>query len=220
MRLIRSCVLCSLAVLLVSLAAGCSSMPAPDAASAVAQTGPYLAANVGESVTYDYSVGDPLNQPFTNLDNKDVAFEGLVGYQFSGVLAAEISYVDLGSLTVDGPSFGGFTDELKVHGFNFGAVGTYPPLTPFAGQLRTGAFAWTQDIDYHDPGEDYVQSESGVGVSAGAGLRYRIPGASGFGVMADWTRYFNVGDNDKSGHRYDRDFFSFGVGYTFGHATQ
>jgi hypothetical protein len=194
----------------VVLCTGCAASPSPNANLMVG--GPYAAITAGETITHDYSVGGPI----ANLDDKGTGFEALVGYEFSGVLAAEASYVDLGSMTADGPAFGGFTDELKAKGFGLSAVGTYPPATPLAGQVRLGGFRWTQDIDYHDVGEDYVASEDGVGFAAGGGLRYRIPSLPALGITAAWTRYFKVGDPDKSGHSYDRDFISAGVSYQFG----
>jgi hypothetical protein len=194
----------------LGLGSGCSSMTTPSAE--LRAGGPYAAITAGETITHDYSVGGPI----ANLDDKGTGFEALVGYEFSGVLAAEASYVDLGSMTADGPAFGGFTDELKAKGFGLSAVGTYPPATPLAGQVRLGGFRWTQDIDYHDVGEDYVASEDGVGFAAGGGLRYRIPSLPALGITAAWTRYFKVGDPDKSGHSYDRDFISAGVSYQFG----
>jgi hypothetical protein len=196
--------------------AGCAASPSPTANLTVG--GPYVAMTAGETVTHGYSVGGPI----ANLDDTGTGFEALVGYEFSGILAAEASYVDLGNMKADGPAFGGFTDELKARGFGLSAVGTYPPSSPVAGQLRFGGFRWTQDIEYNNvsgdfvPVGDYVASEDGIGFSAGGGLRYRIPNLPGLGITASWTRFFKVGDPDKSRHSYDRDFFSGGVTYTFG----
>jgi hypothetical protein len=198
-------------------------MQAPAGGEAARVGGFYVAGTAGVTRTHDYSVGDdPSEDPdITTLDDTGTGFEGLVGFQFAGALAAEATYVDLGKLTAAGPAFGGFTDELKAHGFGLGVAGTYPPASPLAGQARVGGFAWTQDIDYHDASEDYVASESGVGVSTGLGLRYRIPTAPQLGIVAGWTRYWSVGDPDKSGHQYDRDFIAGGVSYSFGgHATE
>ena len=204
-----------LVAFVLPLVTGCASTGSGNNAMARSV---YLAATAGVTKTHDYSVGDdPSADPdIANLDDSGTGFEALVGYQFTGPLAAELHYVDLGNMTADGPAWGGFTDELKASGFGLSAVGTYPPEAPLAGQARLGGFAWSQDVDYQDPFEEFVESENGVGLSAGLGLRYRIPSSPQFGITAHWTRYFSVGDPDKSGHQYDRDFFGGGVSYTFG----
>jgi OmpA family protein len=191
-----------------------SARAAPNPAVA---EGPYLAASLGATTTNGYGVGGAG----AHIDNHDTGVGALLGFRFLGAFAVEISYVDLGSTTSDGAAFSGFNAGLGVHGFALGLAARYPPRTPLAGELRMGAFRWTQSFEFHsgDTG-DAAGSESGGSFAGGVGAHWRIPGVRGLGVTAGWTRYFRVGDPNQSGQRYDRDFIAGGVTWAFGRSTR
>jgi len=171
--------------------------------------GLYVGASVGAAMTngfYDDGAG-------LNVDDSGTGWEALVGYQFAGPIAAEVSYVDLGKVSANGPAI---TNELKSHGVQFCAVATVPAASPLAAQARFGGFAWTQDFNFDRGGETFGSSENGTTICAGFGLRYRFQSLDHLGLTAKWTRYFDVGDSDYSGQSLDRDFFGAGVTWSFG----
>ena len=181
----------------------------PIASSSTQAAGLYLGASVGAAMTN--GIGDEGTD--VSIDDSGTGWEALAGFRFAGPLGAELAYVDLGKVSAEGL---GFSDALKSHGVQFSAVATFPPASPFAAQARFGGFAWTQDVEFDDGVESLDDSESGTTMCAGFGIRYNLKSLDHLGINAKWTRYFDVGDSDGSGHELDRDFFALGATWSFG----
>jgi len=87
-----------------------------------ALAGWFVGGSVGQSKTYDYSVGGPID----SSDEEDFAYRLGGGYTFIKYFGLAGSYVDLGDSHYEGPAFGGFTDTLSAKGFDFSALGVLP----------------------------------------------------------------------------------------------
>ena len=182
----------------------------PIAASSTQAKGLYIGAGVGAAMTqgFDEDGGTDID-----IDDSGTGWEALAGFQFAGPIGAELAYVDLGKISAEGL---GFTDALKSHGVQFSAVATLPANSPLAAQARFGGFAWTQDVEFDDGVDAIDDSESGTTMCAGLGIRYNLKSLEHLGINAKWTRYFDVGDSEGSGHELDRDFFALGATWSFG----
>jgi hypothetical protein len=171
--------------------------------------------NVGQSKTHDYSIGE--GGAVAHLDDTHTAYSAFGGYSFLKYFGGVAAYVDLGTLNADGPSFGGYTDEIKVHGFYIGPLGMLPVHQRVGLFATTGAFFWNQKVHYAAPGDDENFNESGASFAFGAGANVDLTPAHTLGLHLEWMMFRNVGDRNKSGHRYDRSFLALGVVYRFPH---
>ncbi len=129
------------------------------------------------------------------------------------------SYVDLGSTKASGPAFGGFTDKLTAKGWDVSGLGMFPIHGRLGGFGLLGVFRWSQDVHYVETdatyGGVYDYSDSGTGLSMGAGLNYDLV-PKVLGLHFAYRRFLNVGDPNNSGHENDRSFYSLGMAYRFG----
>jgi hypothetical protein len=170
---------------------------------------------IGQAEQYDYSVGGPID----NEDDTDTAYRISGGARFHPNIGVTVSYLDLGEPSYDGPAFGGFTDELEATGWDFSVVAGLAPgqQTMFTVFGMVGLFVWEQDVHYVDPSGTYDYNEDGESLSYGGGLAFR-PGGDGspFAIHAAYQYFQDVGDEDNSGHEYDRSLFEFGVDYLIG----
>jgi OOP family OmpA-OmpF porin len=168
----------------------------------------------GPAQQYDYSVGGPI----ANSDDTDDAYRLFGGYQFGKYFAVITSYVDLGAPSYDGPAWGGFTDELSADGVDFSLVTGWAP----GGQDRLnlfgtiGMFRWKQDVHYVDPSGVYDYEDSGTSFSYGVGSEIHIGSTGKLGVHFEYQFFKDVGDENNSGHEYDRSMISTGIDYRFG----
>ena len=171
-------------------------------------------ASVGGTKQYDYEVGGEI----ANSDDTSFGYRAFGGYTFPPGVGIIGSYVDLGDATYDGPAFGGFTDKLSAKGFDLSFLGAWSPgkqdrVNVFG---LVGMFYFKQDVHYVDPSGSFDYEDKGTSFSYGLGTDVSIGAAAKWGVHVEYQRFTNVGDDNNSGHEYDRDFFSVGADYRFG----
>jgi predicted porin len=154
--------------------------------------------------------------PTTSADDTRAAWSAYGGYKFRG-FAIAAGYLDLGKYRFEGPSFGGYTQDVEAYGFHFFAVGTYP-VTSRVDLLGTvGAFRWTYKFSGSDPSDpDRKLSDTGVSPSFGLGVNYRLSETGGAYLHAGWQRLKSVGDRNTVEHENDFDLIQVGVVYLFG----
>jgi OOP family OmpA-OmpF porin len=171
--------------------------------------------SAGVAKQYDYSVGGEI----ATHDDTDTAYRVFGGYMFSGNFGAAVSYVDLGTPKYDGPAFGGFTDQLSADGWDASFIAGWAPgqQKRFSLIATVGAFFWKQDVHYVDPSGTFDYNDSGTSLSYSAGAEFNFGGAGAkWGAHFDYQVFMDVGDENNSGHQYDRSFVSLGVDYRFG----
>ena len=168
-------------------------------------------AQVGQSKTYDYSVGGPID----DLDDSDTSWRVFLGYEFTRFFGGAVSYVDLGEMTAAGPAFGGFTDVLEATGWEVSALGMLPVNERWGFYGNVGAFRWEQDVHYVDPTGVYDYDDSGTSPTVGVGVNFDVLPKT-LGVHVGYHRFFDVGDEDNSGHEYDRSMIAAGLSWSFG----
>jgi OOP family OmpA-OmpF porin len=209
------------------------------AAPALADNGFYVGATVGQSLFHqdrsdaDASIVDAFNgngffvtSGSSSVDKTDVAFGGLIGYRFLPGFAVEGGYIDLGKLsykfngTVAAGGFGTLsaTADLtaKAKGPTLAALGILPLSPAWEVYARAGLFfskvtlaanVGVSNLSGHDS-ESADSVDPLVGIGAAWHLGNRVT------VRAEYTRFANVGDKDKTGET-NIDLFNMGLTYSF-----
>jgi len=116
------------------------------------------------------SVGQSKIKDCPGCDDKDTAWRLLGGYQFNRNFSAEVGYHNLGD-------FGG----AKANAWELVGVGLFPVANQFGIYGKLGG----HHSELKDGG-----SESGNGLTYGAGLQYDIMPA--LGLRGEWQRYDKV----------------------------
>lgn len=172
--------------------------------------------SAGAARQEDYEIGSVV----TSRDDSDAAARLFGGYLVTANQGVIASYLDLGMPTYEGPASGGFKDELDANGID---VSYFYGWTP-GSQTRASLFAtlglmrWNQDVTYTDGSGRSEYHDDGTSFTLGLGTEIKL-GTSGAGPWAFHVQYQlfkNVGDPDNSGHEYDREMVSLGIGYRFG----
>ncbi len=171
-------------------------------------------ATAGIAKQYDYEVGGTIS----DSDDSDIAYRAFGGYLFKPTFGVLLSWVDLGGASYEGPAFGGFTDELDADGIDLSVLGGWAPGSQDLFRLfgTVGVFWWSQDVHYTDASGVYNYDDSGSSLSIAAGGEFGLGSSAHWGVHFEWARFFDVGDQNNSGHEYDRDMVSLGFEYRFG----
>jgi hypothetical protein len=173
---------------------------------------------VGAGQQDNYKIGGPI----TTSDNTDPAYGIFGGYLISPLQGFVASYIDLGEAYYSGPAFGGFTDRLSADGFDISyiigwAPGTQERISIFG---TVGVFAWDQDVVYTELGtsEAYLYKDDGASFSFGVGTDINLDasGNNAWGIHVEWKIFKDVGDQNFSGHKHDRQMLSAGISYRFG----
>jgi OOP family OmpA-OmpF porin len=169
---------------------------------------------VGQARQYDYSVGGPI----ATTDDTDTGFRVFGGFMFHPNFGGILSYVDLGKPYYDGPAFGGFTDELSAKGVDLSFVAGWAPGTQDLIRLfsTVGIFRWQQDVLYVDDSGVYDYNDKGTSLSYSAGVELSLGKGAAWGMHVAYQRFLDVGDNNNSGHEYDRSMVEVGFEYRFG----
>jgi hypothetical protein len=171
---------------------------------------------VGQATQQDYEVGGPI----ATRDESDDSLRVFGGYMLSPMQGVIVSVIDLGTAYYDGPAFGGFTDYLDAEGYDISYIVGWAPGSQSRVSLfgTVGVFAWDQDVLYTDSTGSYLYQDDGTSFSMGIGTEIRLgsAAASAWGIHFEWQLFKDVGDQQNSGHEYDREAISVGVDYRFG----
>lgn len=133
-------------------------------------TGFYVGAGIGD---FGVDVG--------TFDGSDTGFKAFGGYQFIKYLAAEVEYLDGG--TVEDRGF-----EIDVSGFNLSGMGILPVGEKFSLFAKLGMIFWDADLGGVERGSD-----SGEDFSWGVGGGYDF--TDQFGMRLEYQG-FEIEDTD------------------------
>jgi opacity protein-like surface antigen len=206
----------------------------------LAGNGLYVGATAGSSLfheeksDFDNAVLDAFNQNglfvtsgTSTLKKSSFAFGGLIGYQFIPEIAIEASYTDLGKIRyhsndVVAGRFNAFADlDGKAKGPTLSVIGALPLTPQWEVYVRAGIFFSKVTLDATvalsgNAGSTGAgtssQSGNSVDPLAGAGLAWKP--YKQLRIRAEYTRFSNVGDKDKTGE-INIDTFNVGVTYSF-----
>jgi opacity protein-like surface antigen len=163
----------------------------------------------------------------STLKKSSFAFGGLIGYQFIPEIALEASYTDLGKIRYHSTDivsgyFNAFADlDGKAKGPTVSVIGALPLSPQWEVYARAGIIFSKVTLDAtvslaQTTGSNGAgtasQSANSVDPLAGVGLAWKP--TKQFKIRAEYTRYSNVGDKDKTGE-INIDTFNFGVTYAF-----
>ena len=123
---------------------------------------------------------DPGNT--ASYDNSNSSLALFIGYQFDTHLAMQISYSDIGDIVLSNGSLKQSLFGTEI--LNMSAVITYPVNNDLGLFGKIGAFAWDQDI-----ADTSIDSNSGEGISYGAGLDYNLYGSKERYLRLEWDHY-------------------------------
>lgn len=187
------------------------------------QQGLYIGGQLG-AIQTDISQGDidtfynkaSVEASSINIDNRDLAFSLMAGYQFSTYWAVEGAYIDLGKRSVD---FTGSTEDLTAFydnvehvypqsgiGLSLAVVGSWPLSEDLKLSGKLGYWLWESDYTTYDVnGEVGTDSIKGNDVWFGAELNYRLSQNTQIYLTAE---RFSL-DRD------DNNVFSLGIRYYF-----
>ncbi len=171
------------------------------------------------------SVGLPIVDATSNLDDSDTAFGLAGGYQVNRNFAAELAYVDLGDISYS--ANGTVTDgvdtfdagvgiDQSTSGPVFSLLGIVPIGERFSvfGRVGIALMSVDGDVSVTIDGETETDSVS----TDRSNLMYGVGGEFSFnkrfGVRLGWDRYADVGSDDQMGE-VDIDVISLGLRYNF-----
>ena len=224
------------------LAALAAAIVTPAATPAFAGNGLYVGATAGSSLFHqdvselDGAVVGAFNQrqfvvtsSTSTLDKSSVTYSGIIGYQIIREFAVEASYTDLGKLRYHSNNtvLTGFLPlnaradlDATAKGPTLAVLGALPLGSQFEIFARAGILF--SKVDLHAStfvsGEGQMasgsatQSANSVDPLLGAGLAWNV--TKQFKIRAEYTRYSNVGDKDKTGQT-NIDTFGGGVTFSF-----
>jgi len=132
-----------------------------------------------------------------SCDDQDTGLKVFGGMAFTRNLAAEIGWVDLGTLDATGP---GGTARISVDGFQVAGLGIWPLTSDFGVFGKVGLYFW--DASASGPG---ALGGNGTDLMFGGGAMWSI--TPRFALRGEWER-FNT-DNE------DINLFSVGAQYSF-----
>jgi OOP family OmpA-OmpF porin len=146
-------------------------------------------------------------------DDTDNGWKIFAGSQFSQNAAVEFGYIDLGQgkFSVSGPGVGG-SGSVETKGFNVDFVGMLPVTNEFGVIGKIGLFRWDVDFKVSGVGGAFSDSATGVDLTYGIGLKYDF--TKTVGMRAEWERFKDVGDENKTGQG-DLDLLSVGLVFKF-----
>jgi OOP family OmpA-OmpF porin len=136
----------------------------------------------------------------TLIDSHDTAWKLFGGYQFNENFAVEAGYHDLGRFkgvtAVTAPAASTVSGRWDVYGGSVAAVGIYPVFNRFSVFGKAGLALTRLKVDVpttipFSPSGTRVQPLLGVGV--------RFDATKAIGLRAEFERFNNVGDGDRTG---------------------
>lgn len=132
------------------------------------------------------------------------SFYGGVRYKWLG---ASAGYVDFGELNANGPAF---RDRVEYRGATLSGHVFMPvgDLLTVSGEV--GVLFWEQSVDFQDSVGSFNANENDASLLLGLGAGYQFSPTSPFSATVRYNRFFEVGDERRTGH--DNDIDRIGVG--------
>jgi hypothetical protein len=164
----------------------------------------FVGGDTAVSIFQDYE-----RPPGVSVDDVDFSwsFSGGMRYRWLGVSAG---YVDFGELHARAP---GFRDRVEYRGATVSALALVPVNEALSVHGEVGGLFWQQDVDFDDSVSAFDAEEDDASWLVGAGVSYRILDTP-VSLTARYNRYFEVGDQGRTGH--DNDIDRVGVGVAVG----
>lgn len=170
-------------------------------------SGPASAGYFGLSIAqntvkdWDSSVIQDGSVSSMDIEDSDMGFRFVGGFELSPAFAFEVGYSDFGEVTADGYSDGnGFywfqgpvSVEASADGFDLGLVGRMPVSESFSFIGRLGVLVWDVEGKEEDSSGSFSGSDDGNDVFFGLGGEFG--GKGPLAVRAEFTRY-SLDDSD------------------------
>ena len=150
----------------------------------------YVGASAGRSDAKDWCSGST-----GRCDDRGKGFKAYVGIQITKNFGAEISYLDLGEVSI-GTTLSGVSVGAAVQVDGFSIVGTAAlPLTDrFDLFVKAGFFSWNLDAGLTVSGLEVLSiNRDGTDETYGIGARVKV--SDRIGLRAEWERFKDVGDS-------------------------
>jgi OOP family OmpA-OmpF porin len=161
--------------------------------AAANETGIYAGVGLGQTKAQDACSGIA---GFTgSCDDKDQSYKLFVGYDFNRNFAAEVGYVDLGSISATG-QVGAVpvTASADATAFELVGVGKLPLSNNFSLIGKLGVVRWDVDSRATAGAVSASTSDTGTDLTFGFGVRYAV--TRNWMVQAEWQRYNDIGNNN------------------------
>lgn len=101
-------------------------------------------------------------------DNDNQTYKINAGYQFNKYFSGELNHLDLGERDIyDG------TGDLAANAYSLGMIAQYP-INQWSIYGKLGLLNWSQDGVIITPSDKTNINESGVDISYGVGVNYRL----------------------------------------------
>jgi OOP family OmpA-OmpF porin len=153
-------------------------------------SGFYVGTHLGQAKAKN-TCDDFSGVPNVSCDDTDMSWKILGGYRVNRNFAAELGYIDFGSVKASGP---GGTLTAELHAFDLVGVGILPVTDRFSLYGKIGAYHGTVDASARVSTFSASASEDSTDLTFGFGASFDI--TRQFGVRAEWQRYNDVGGSD------------------------
>jgi OmpA-OmpF porin, OOP family len=138
----------------------------------------------------------------TSHDDNDIGYKIFGGYRFHPYIAAEIGYVQLGTVSFDSTVAGGHVSaDLKSYGLTLAAVGILPVNDRFEAFGKLGGY-WNRskaEADYTLGGVTAGASDATTNMDLFLGIGATFYITQSVGIRAEWEWFSDVGDADVKG---------------------
>lgn len=174
--------------------------------SPLAWGGWYIGAGVGLSDSnIDTAVNEGADELVNsiNIDDNDTGWKLFGGYQLTGLLAAELAYVDLGRQSAGIGTGGAVRDNLSVEakadtdGFSLTGLASFNLIPVFSVYGRLGVYRWDTDITALVSAlgalREVSTSDDGTDLTYGFGAKAQLGPVAG---RLEWERFQNLGGSD------------------------
>lgn len=161
------------------------------------------------------------NVTSSSVDDTATAYKAYIGYRYNANFGIEAGYANIGKATgklglAEGELTGTLKGEVKSHATFVDLVGFMPISDSFTVFAKVGgAYAYTKlKVSFTDADGEVSDSESDGEVvpKAGLGLEYNL--SKTIGLRAEYEKYFDVGDKNKTGEA-DADIWTVGLRFNF-----
>jgi OOP family OmpA-OmpF porin len=153
-------------------------------------SGFYVGTHIGQAKAKN-TCNDFSGVPNVSCDDTDLSWKILGGYRVNRNFAAELGYIDFGSVTASGP---GGSLGVQIQAFDLVGVGILPVTDRFSLYGKIGAYHGTVDSSVQLGAAHAKASNDSTDLTFGFGASFDI--TRQFGVRAEWQRYNDVGGSD------------------------